>query len=717
MISIHFASLLAVAAAALSADQISFDAQIVPLLTRMGCNAGACHGAAAGRGEFRLSLLGADPAADHMAIARQFQGRRVNRTQPGESLLLRKPTARLEHGGGQLFEYDDPEAQLLRQWIASGARRGPPVRLSSLVVIPQETLLKEPPWEIGIRVLAVLDGASPIDVTGRVTFVPTDPAAVEVVVPQELSEDSRYRIRARRRGQHVVLVRYLDQVVPAEVSVPLNDGPLNDAVVETQTPAPRHFVDQQIQRKLDMLRIPRSPAADESTWLRRVSLDLTGRLPEPQRVSAFLHSADPRKREHFVDQLLHSEAFIDYWTWTFARWLRLRSFPHERQPLATYAAWLREEIAADTGVDEIVRQLLTTDGDSHVTGPANFSRMVPEARSHAEMVGELFAGIRLGCANCHPHPLDRWTQDDYHGFAAIFARLARGRQVGLAARGEVTNPRTNEPAIPRIPGRQALDPHGDHRQEVVAWLLDPSDSHLARAMANRLWQGMFGRGLVEPVDDLRLTNPPTHPELLAELARDFALHGYRIRHTLRGLALSETYATSADVLPGNREDDRFYSHATPRRLEAALLVDAISDVTGICESFPEHGVERAIHVVDAALPAVVLDALGRCARIDGCADSASRSFGVASQLQLMNGEVINRKLQDPAGRLSQMIARGDSVREIVREWILVALSREATAEELNDWEAILRVADAQQQRERLEDFAWSLLNSRAFTAR
>ena len=693
-------------------DEVSFDAEVIPLLTKMGCNAGACHGAAAGRGEFHLSLLGSDPDADHWAIARQFQGRRVNQTRPVDSLLLRKPTSDLAHGGGLVFDSDSPAAHLLLQWIQAGAPRAPAQRLSRLSVTPQQHVCSTLPWEVEVQVKASLNEAPAIDVTDRVTFVTTDPTAVQIDPRVDGHGKQKFILRAHRRGQHVVLVRYMDQVVPIQISVPLTEQ-IFDSQLEIDT----HYIDQHVWRKLHELRIPVAPPADEATWLRRVHLDLTGRLPSPETVMFYLRSTNPGKREQMVDQLLSTSAFVDYWAWKLSRLLHMRSFPNEPQPLKVYQGWLRQQLETDVGMDEIARQLLTTDGDSHVEGAANFSRMVPDARAQAEMVGQFFAGIRLGCANCHDHPLDRWTQDDYHGLAAVFAKISRGRQVGFTTRGEVTNLRTNQVAVPRIPGQRFLDTEGDHRSTVVAWLLDPQDDYLARVTVNRLWEGMFGRGIVEPVDDLRSTNPATHPELLSELAGDFAANGYRIRHTLRQLALTDTYARSAVIVEGNQSDDRFYSRAYLRPLPPEVLIDAVSDVTGVAESFPRHGVDRAIRVIDGALPAGSLDALGRCSRPDGCRDSGAITLGLPAQLHLINGEIINRKLREPSGRLSKMIADGVPVREIVRQLILLALSREATEQELNEWESVLLVEGALEQRRRLEDFFWSLLNSRSFTER
>jgi hypothetical protein len=392
----------------------------------------------------------------------------------------------------------------------------------------------------------------------------------------------------------------------------------------------------------------------------------------------------------------------------------MHSLPNEQQGLAAYAGWLRGELARGAGWDEMARELLTATGDSHVVGPANFGRMVADPRAHAELVGRFFLGMRLGCANCHNHPLDKWTQDDYHGLAAIFARLERGRIVELTARGAVTNLRTSEPAVPRIPGLRDLPGDGDHRQAVFQWAVADPNNYFARATVNRLWRAMFGRGLIEPPDDLRDTNPATHPELLELLAADFAKHRYQIRHTLRRIALSDTYARSAVPLDDNGPDDQFYSHALRRSLDPEILVDAISDVTGVAERFVEGEHVRAVTIVDPVFPAPVLDTLGRCHRAGACEETAADKASLPARLHLLNGALINDKLASDQGRLHQLIESGRTNDEIVIEFYLRGLARRPTADELSTWREALETPDGVERRRRLEDFVWSLLNSRQF---
>ena len=706
---------------------VDFATEIIPVLTRAGCNAGACHGAAAGRGGMHLSLLGADPGGDYETIVHALEGRRIHLVSAEQSLLIRKPTGQADHGGGQVLDEESPGTRRLLAWIRAGVPRtsrgvGSMTqsavtesavrenanagwsgrRLVRLTVTPQRKLWDTIPAEVPLNVAAEFDDGEVADVTEWTVFTSSDSAAVQI--------DARFIAHVKRRGQHVVIARFLDRVIPIQLAVPLTGTPVDFAGL-----ARSNFIDEEVFRVLSELRVPVSASAEDGEFLRRVTLDLTGRLPELIDTQAYLADSTPDKRARRIDALLQSEEFVDYWTFRFARLLQIHSLPNEKEIVTAYGDWLRRQLRAGNGLDQMVRELLTATGDSHQVGPANFGRMVADARGQAELVGRAFLGVRLECANCHNHPLDKWTQDDYHGLAAVFARVDRGRVVRLASRGGVTNLRTNEPAVPRIPGVRDLQSDRDNRAELAAWLTSSENRQFSRAAVNRLWRAMFGRGLVEPDDDLRDTNPATHPELLDRLAEDFVAHGFDIRRTLRQIALSQTYGRSSISIQQNAADDRFYSHAYRRELDAEVLLDAIADVTGVANRFPDSGEgARALHLIDPLAPAPSLDALGRCSRAAGCDQNASRG-ALASQLHLLNGELINQKLIDPSGRLQQLIREGRSNREIIDEFLLRAFCRPASNSESTKWQAKLASDDPAERRRRLEDFVWSLLNSGPFT--
>jgi hypothetical protein len=697
-------SLLAVAVLAVApAGPIDFDTDIIPVLTRAGCNAGSCHGAAAGRGGFRLSLLGGDPAADHEIIVHELEGRRVNLARPAESLLLAKPTGRLSHQGGVVLPADGPGAKRLADWIAAGAPRLRSRRLTQLVVSPARVVVEKVGAEVPLKATARFDDAQVADVTAWTIFTAGDPTAVEI-------DPDTARATVRRRGQHVVTARFLDRVVPLQLTLPLSNTPV-DLAKEPRA----NFIDDEVLKTLTVLRLPVSPAADDATFLRRVHLDLTGALPDRDEVEAFLADRSADKRAKLVERLLQSDAFVDYWTYRFATLLRIRPLPNENEAALTYHRWLREQVRKGTPLDEVSRALLTATGDSHAHGPANFARLSGDARGQAELVSQVFLGVRMQCANCHNHPLDRWTQDDYHGLAAVFARLERGRVVKVAARGAVTNPRTGEPAVPRIPGVRDLDPNADGRDGFARWLTAPDNPYFAKATVNRLWRALFGRGLVEPADDLRDTNPATHPELLDRLAADFVKHGCDLRHTLRLIALSHTYGRGAITKAANQADDRFYSHAYRRPLEPEVLADAIADVTGVADHYGSEPLgTRAVTLVDPRTPAPSLDILGRCSRQASCEDAAEGG-GLPAKLHQLNGALINRKVAAHDGRLHRLIGVDKSDDEILTEFYLRALGRRPSAAECDFWRQRLAGVGKGERAELLEDIVWSLLNSREFS--
>jgi hypothetical protein len=690
-----------VAAVGAAPTPVDFDTQIMPILTQAGCNAGACHGAAAGRGGLHLSLYGSDPAADFATITQQWEGRRVNTSQPERSLVLRKPLMDLDHGGDQRFDAESEAARLLLRWIREGATRHQQRRLESITVSPAATVTSQPNERITLSVEATFDDQTTTDVTRWAVITPEDPASLRT------TDDGTLEVL--RPGRHLALVRYLDRIEAVHVVLPYAD--------ETPAPGPearQNEIDDFILSQLQSLGLECSPQADDATFLRRASLHLTGRLPSTQRVRFFLADTSATKRSDLVDELLASAEFVDYWTFELGKLLRLRPIGNDATAARVYRDWIREQLQSRQPYDGIARTLLTATGDSHEIAAANFHRVVPGPREQAEFVSELFLGVRLRCANCHDHPLDVWTQDDYHGLAAIFARLQRGQVVSDGERGEVTHPRTQEAALPRLPGAAFLSPQDDARTRLAEWLTADDNPYFARAVVNRLWKHLMGRGLVEPVDDLRGTNPGTHPELLQWLADDFARHGYDLRHTLRTIARSAAYQRSSQPTAGNAIDDRYYSRYLPTRLEAEVLADAVADVTGVPFEYGDYPAgTRAVSLIDPQTPAPSLDVLGRCGR-DGSCEEATGGGGVSVKLHLLNGPFLNAALADTNSRLQKLLASEAEDSDIIDEFYVRALSRLPNDDERSIWQA--EFAGAEEDRRTIaEDFLWSLLTSREFT--
>jgi len=693
--------ILAFASLSHTPTAIDFDTDVLPVITKAGCNAAACHGAAAGRGGFKLSLFGGDPAHDYDEIVNRLEGRRVNLSKPTQSLIVLKPTGELDHEGG--IRLDESDAETISDWIRAGAMRQQLRRLVSLDVTPNDVIVSRFPDKVELKVEATFNDGTRRNVTREAIFYPTDPAAVQA--------DENGKLSVRRRGRHAVVVRFLTKVRTVQLTVPLHDE-----LVDLSKQPRNNWIDDEILATLEVLRLPPSPQADDATGLRRARLRLTGRLPLPGEVIQYMAASDPKKYQKLVNQLLRSKEFTDYWTYEFAKLLRIRSQPKEQQGALAFHQWVRQQIENKTPLNKVAVDLLTAEGDTHTNGPANFYRATKGPRDQAEYVSEVLMGVRLRCANCHNHPLDRWTQDDYHGLSAIFARIEQGRIIRVASRGEVTHPRTGQAALPRIPGQRFLNQDEDARQSLADWLLEDDNPQFAKAMVNRLWRAMMGRGLIEPTDDLRATNPATHPKLLDRITQDFVEHNYDIRHTLRLIALSAAFKRSHVASERNRADDRFCSRAIRRPLEAEVLLDAVVDVTGVSERYDGQPVgTRAVTLFNPKISSQSLDVLGRCSREDSCESSGTSAGGITQKLHLINGALINAKITAKSGRLRNAIDSGKSNSQIVNEFYLRVLGRPATHKEQTYWKQQLAADGAGERRERLEDFLWSLLSSREFS--
>ena len=694
-----------------ASDRVDFVNDVMPVLTKVGCNAGACHGSAAGRGNFKISLYGGNPQADYEAIVREISGRRINLQKPDESLIILKPTFAIDHGGKFLMDDDDEGTELLLRWIQEGAEMVTHRELERVEFTPRSRFIEKTDVDIQLRAEAFYADGSSKDVTPWTVFSAEDSSAVRI------DNDSAVATPLRG-GRHIITARYLDSVAPIEIVIPLSNEPIDLAGQPS-----RNFIDDEVLSLLATLRLPVSPQADESAFIRRLSLDLTGRLPEPDKVMAYLVNQDQNKNEELIDELVLTDAFNEYWSYKLAKWLRMGTDPNDEKGISTYRLWLSNQIEKGVGYDEIARTLILATGDTHNIGPANFYRTVDGPREQAEFVSELFMGSRLRCANCHNHPLDKWTQDDYHGLASIFSKIENAQIVRIRASGDVIHPRTREPAEARIPGEYYLkDKTQDGRENLVEWLIAGDNPYFAKAIVNRLWSSLMGRGLVEPVDDMRDTNPATHPKLLNRLAEDFVASGYRLRPMLKRIASSATYARSSNTVPGNAEDDRYYSHALRRPLEAEVLADAISYVLNVPAKYEGKAPgQRAVTMVDPYTPSRTLDILGRCGREESCESETSISGGLTRNLHLFNGELINARISREEGRLARFFDADTAPMDIIDELHLVALSRKPAGATRRFWrEQLANVENGEngEQRQRLlEDFLWSLLASSKFNSK
>ena len=688
-------------------EQVEFENDLVPVLTKMGCNAGQCHGSAIGRGDFKLSLYGGNPKSDFEEIVRRMNGRRVNLAKPEDSLIVLKPTANLKHGGRMVFDDGSESEQLLINWIKQGATNRKYRQLKHVEVTPRKFVATKRNHTTPLKAIAHYDDGSTRDVTPWTAFVAEDASAVEI-------NEQAATSRILRGGRHVVVARYLSDVIPIVLVAPLN----GDAIDLSSEPR-RNFIDEEVLHLLTELRLPVSPLADESTFLRRITLDLTGRLPEYNQETR----TGGIDREDIVDELLASEEFVDFYTLQLAKLLRIQSKGDKNTVATTPRAargfhhWIAQQLRNGVGYDEIATRIITATGDTTKVGPATFYTAVEDPQRQTEFATEVFMGSRMKCANCHNHPLDKWTQDDFHGLTAIFAKLTRERVIKLNPLGKAIHPNTGEAARMKIPGETFLPATTrDGREALAKWLTAPDNPYFAKAIVNRLWKSLMGRGLVEPVDDFRSTNPATHPTLLNRLADDFIEHGYDLRHTLKRIAMSATYARSSIPVSGNETDDRFYSHTIQKPLEPAVLADAISDVLGVATQYgsEEYGT-RAVALPDGNLRSNALDILGRCDRSKSCEGTPSPVGPLAQKLHLFNGGLLNDRVGATGSRLDRFIKVEMHPMKIVRDYYQTALNRRPNEQETQFLGTLLNpVMPPSRQRELLEDIVWSIVTCKEF---
>ena len=713
------------------ARPFGFARDVVGVFTRNGCNGSECHGGVKGRGGFKLSLHGINPREDYRwtvtggvyqvlspKAAEPFAPR-VDLKDPEQSRLLLKPTMGLPHGGGQRFERDSADYRRLLEWILQGAPYGAGsqagARIERLEASPREAIM-EPGARRRLLVTAFLEDGRSEDLSPEVLYESSDPAVVEVS-PAGV-------VRALKPGQARVSVRAAGKLVQVRCGVirqPLDHYP---------EVARRNVIDEQVFDRLRELHILPAGLSSDSAFLRRVCLDLTGTLPPPGRAREFLADRDPLKREHLIERLLNSPEFVDYWTFRFADFFRV-----VYRNAYSYKSWIRESLARNKPYDQMARERVASQGSGGATRHFIKSISGEIMRPHEKM-GEdvrVFLGIRLDCAQCHDHPYETWTQDQFWGITAFYGQLTRIRALSIFMDDisgneeqpegpKVIHPRRRQEVVPSFLDGSPASATGVNPRELLAdWMTSPENPYFSQAIVNRVWANFFGKGLVEPVDDFRPGNPPSHPELLEALAEDFRRSGYDLRHLMRTIARSGTYQLSGDFNPTNREDEINHSRALPRRLDAEILLDAISQVTGIEEAFAVHnyvrgGTEpkgtRAIELVPEVTPSQFPEVYGRPVSRDSMPWRDYRST-LRQALHLLVGSTYTTKISAEGGRIDRLLSAGASDREIIRELYLAALSRYPTAEEEARLQALIEGSPS--RRKGVENLAWGLLASRQFT--
>ena len=630
----------------------SFRNDVIPMLTKIGCNSGACHGALAGKGGMKLSLRGYDPTADHFVLTRQALGRRIDRLEPARSLVLRKPTLAVQHGGGQKLEVGSLDYRVLADWIASACPgpRDDDVRIQRLEVLPPEIMLK-PKDSLQVIVRAWYSDGHSQDVTHWAKFNSSEDLVAAV--------DQEGKARVAGHGEAAITVWYSNLVASARIVSPLP----NTVDAKVFTASARHnYIDALVLKKLEALRIPPSPTCTDNDFIRRAYLDAAGILPTPEEVQKFVGDTRADKRARLIDSLLERPEFVDYWTYKWSDMLLVSTRKLPQPAMWAFYQFIRQSVAENKPWDRFARDVITASGSTLQNGATNYFVLHKDVSDLSEATSITFLGMSITCARCHNHPLEKWTQDQYWSMANLFARvgLKNGDRAGdvivqSQPAGDIPHLRRGVPMPPTpLDGKPlSFDSPVDRRHYFADWLTAPENPYFAKALVNRVWRNFLGRGLVEAEDDLRETNPPTNQELFDALAKDFIRHKYDVKHLVRTSMNSATYQRSSNPMPGNSTDDRFYSHYLVRRLSAEVLLDAYSQATGVPTPFTHvySGVEgdvaatnsfppgtRALQLPDSRVASRFLDGFGRPGREQTCSCERQQDSSVSQALHLNNGQ-------------------------------------------------------------------------------
>lgn len=693
-----------------------FVRDVMPVLVKSGCAGGKCHGSFQGRGGFQLSLFGFDPPFDYEALTREARQRRIFVAAPADSLILRKATGRIPHGGGKRFQVDSEPYRILHDWVLRGSSQQPDFNLhvSRIEVEPAEMILA-PEESRRLRVLAHWSDGVVRDVTDWAVYEARDESCAEP------SADGL--ITAKRAGRTSITVSFFKKSAAVTVTVPY--GHL--AADEDQKPIdfPTHnYIDDLISAEWQKVGLRPAPLADDYEFLRRVSLDLTGTLPTRKRIEEFIASTDPDKRAKVIDELLDSGEYVDYWAHHWADLLRVHRRYLGDKGMWSFWNWVRRAVRENWPVDRIAQELITARGDLFANGATAYYFIDEDPAQLAETTAQLFLGVRLSCAKCHHHPYEVWSQQDYYGLASFFTRIevkdnGDGARYGgaklLRPLSRVNKSRRLKMAMdPTLLGKPVdLESTEDVRTELADWITSTDNPYFTRSFVNRFWAHLMGRGLVEPVDDLRATNPPSMPELFEALNADFTAHGNDVKHLLRTICNSRVYQLASRAQSQVDRDGMFYSHRRYSRLPAAVMLDAVSFATGKPESF--QGLPagtRAIELPDPAIPSYFLEAFGRSVRSSPCECATSNDPDLAQALHLVNSDSINGKVTASGSRLDDLLkAEMDDLARI-EELFYVTRSRPPSAAERKI--ALALISGSDDRRTSFQDLLWALLNSTEF---
>ncbi len=718
-----------------AAEPVAFSTDVMAVLSKAGCNLGACHANTNGKGGFKLSLRGEDPASDYAALVRQVDQRRVNLLDPEASLILQKPTSQVVHLGGLRFRRDSEEYRILRDWIEAGAP-APDVstpHVVNLEVEPANAVLVEPIEDIQLQVVAHFSDGSQRDVTTLACYELTNRLA---------SAEPGGLVRREQLGETTVIVRFLNQ----QVAVPLAFLPSRPGFAWSELPA-ANYIDDLVHAKLRTLQMSPSPLADDRMFVRRAFLDAIGLLPSADEARRFLADPSPGKRERLIDDLVARPEFAEHWALKWADLLRNEEKVLDAKGVDVFYTWIRESISTGKPLNEFVRELVAARGSTYANPPANFYRANRDPLTRGETAARLFLGVRLQCARCHNHPYDRWTQDDYYNWATLFGRVDyeikanerkdkldkhefNGEQVVLIRdAGEIENPRLKARASPKFLGADTppLEPEADRLPPLADWLSSPENELFVKSQVNFIWYHLLGRGLVEPIDDFRVTNPPSNPPLLDALARDLAASGFDLRHLVRTIMNSRTYQLSSEPNETNALDEANFARAIVRRLPAEKLLDAQCQVLDVAVELNGYPLGTRAGQVKGTIrvrarerrPSSAdrfLSTFGKPERLLACECERSNETTLKQAFTLIGDTGLDGMLAKGDNRLARLSKSELTDREIVVELYWAALGREPTSQELTAAEQLLLSA-GEDRFPTLQDIAWALLNAKEFVFR
>lgn len=715
------------AASTASAEVPSFRNTIQPILTRYGCAMGACHGAAAGQGGFRLSLRGFDDDGDWLSITRSANGRRMTLEDPARSLFLLKATKMVPHKGDKRFEVNSPEYKAIADWIAAGAP-GPKAddpRIVSLSV-PQAHLVTTAGKSFQLKVTAKFTDGHTEDVTRWCKFNATNASVATV--------DDNGLIQTTGTGEGTVSAWYLSLLSVTTVTIPQE---VKITEEEFAVLKPRNFIDELVLQKLRELNIPPSEGTDDHEFMRRAFLDTIGVLPSPEEVRAFVTDQSATKRDRLIDELLQRPEFVDFWSHRWSDLLLVNGDKLTPPSMWAYYNWIRRNVAANTPWDVMVRDLLTATGSTIENGAGNFFVLNDSPTKCAETVSIAFMGTSIGCAKCHNHPMEKWTNVQYYAFANLFSRIRakNGSQVDERvlfsdSQGDLVAPLTGKPQPPRpLDAAEAISMTStdDRRITLANWLTDPDNKLFQRAIVNRVWANFFGSGLVEAVDDLRVTNPASNEPLFVAACDHLLKNKFDLKALMRVILQSQTYQRSSITLPENAADLRYGSHYVPRRLKAEVLLDTISQVTaapttfridkrnankGTSDTYPMGF--RALQLPDSNIASYFLKSFGRADRVATCECERTNEPSMAQALHIANGDTLNDKLAQKGNRIDALLAASHSTDQIVEDAYILTLARRPTEREKLKAIELLDSAKPDDKRATLEDLFWSLMGSKEF---